>query len=169
MEKQVREILNRIVSRLHENTQTKLHFLLSDEAELKRQVHYFQWLQAFLTYQREVINPVEFLTSFKYHSDLIKSVPSELLETSPIVLEDLKLDGNLNIIPAANRLLGVCILVGCCCFSPSSVLDDTTSLILLTVVPSVRCPPALTHSTQHTYHHRCHIILEEALSVANRV
>eukprot|EP01006_Ploeotia_vitrea_P017777 TRINITY_DN49012_c0_g2_i1.p1 TRINITY_DN49012_c0_g2~~TRINITY_DN49012_c0_g2_i1.p1 ORF type:complete len:507 (+),score=25.73 TRINITY_DN49012_c0_g2_i1:74-1594(+) len=105
VEKQVRAILDKIISRLHESTQSKLHYLLSDEAELKRQFHYFQWLESFLSYQREVINPVEFLTSFKYHSSLLQAVPSELLETSPIVLENLCLEGNLDIL--ATNLPGV--------------------------------------------------------------
>ncbi len=52
--------------------QQKLNLLLSDEAELRRRLQYYEWLDEFLRYEKEVVDPVEFLASCRHHIALLK-------------------------------------------------------------------------------------------------
>eukprot|EP01001_Neometanema_parovale_P008686 NODE_4950_length_997_cov_145.678490_g4743_i0.p1 GENE.NODE_4950_length_997_cov_145.678490_g4743_i0~~NODE_4950_length_997_cov_145.678490_g4743_i0.p1 ORF type:complete len:304 (-),score=35.62 NODE_4950_length_997_cov_145.678490_g4743_i0:85-897(-) len=97
VEKQLREIFRREIEKVQVDTQRKLSLLLSDEAELRRQLHYYEWLDAFLKYQKDVVDPVDFLHSFRYHSALQLSAPSEIIETSPLVLSELVVEGSLDV------------------------------------------------------------------------
>ena len=56
-------------------SQAKLHLLLSDEAELRRQMHYYEWLESFVRYQKDVLDPVDFLKAGRHHLGVLKVLP----------------------------------------------------------------------------------------------
>jgi hypothetical protein len=94
---QLYEIVQRAVQVLHEETQSKLSALLSDEAELRRQVDYYDWMDTFLRYQQGYTNPVDFLLTFRSHSSILAKCPSEIVDGAANVRPDLIVVGNLDI------------------------------------------------------------------------
>ena len=92
------EIVQRAVQVLHEETQSKLSALLSDEVELQRQIEYYAWMEAFLNYQKSCINPVEFLQTFKSHSSLLAQAPSEIVDAGANVKPDIRVVGRIEIV-----------------------------------------------------------------------
>lgn len=95
---QIYEIVQRVVQVLHEETQSKLSALLSDESELRRQLEYYGWLESFLNYQKSCVNPVEFLQMFKAHSSLLAMAPSEIVDSAANVRADIRILGRLDVV-----------------------------------------------------------------------
>ncbi|CUE62352.1 Hypothetical protein, putative [Bodo saltans] len=95
---QIYEIVQRVVQVLHEETQSKLAALLSDESELRRQLEYYGWMEGFLNYQKSAINPVEFLQVFKSHSSLLAAAPSEIVDGASNVRADIRVLGRLDVV-----------------------------------------------------------------------
>jgi hypothetical protein len=95
---QIYEIVQRVVQVLHEETQSKLSALLSDESELKRQLEFYSWMEGFLNYQKSCVNPVEFLQVFKCHSTLLAQAPSEIVDGAATVRADIKIMGRLDVV-----------------------------------------------------------------------
>jgi len=98
VERQLRDILKRALDKLQAETQARLNLLLSDESELRRQMHYFEWLESFIRYQKDVVDPVEFLSSCRHHLSLLREAPNEVLTTSPEVLNDCEVQGSLDVV-----------------------------------------------------------------------
>ena len=92
------EIVQRAVQVLHEETQSKLSALLSDENELRRQLEYYSWMESFLNYQRTCVNPVEFLGTFKNHSGILSQAPSEIVDGGANVHADIRVVGRLEVV-----------------------------------------------------------------------
>eukprot|EP00668_Euglena_longa_P048402 GGOE01065470.1.p1 GENE.GGOE01065470.1~~GGOE01065470.1.p1 ORF type:complete len:519 (-),score=147.96 GGOE01065470.1:203-1759(-) len=97
VEQQLRDSLLRIFDKLQATTQAKLHLLLSDEAELRRRLQYYDWLDAFLRYQKDLQDPVDFLASCRHHFTLLQEAPQHAVECAPIVLTDCQLTGDLDL------------------------------------------------------------------------
>lgn len=95
---QIYEIVQRVVQVLHEETQSKLSALLSDESELRRQLEFYGWMESFLNYQKSSINPVEFLQVFKSHSSLLAMAPSEIVDSAANVRADIRVLGRLDVV-----------------------------------------------------------------------
>lgn len=95
---QIYEIVQKVVQVLHEETQSKLSALLSDESELTRQLEYYAWAENFLNFQRTSANPVEFLQSFRSHSSLLAQAPSEIVDGAASVRADIRVLGRLDIV-----------------------------------------------------------------------
>ena len=95
---QIYEIVQRAVQILHEETQSKLSALLSDEAELRRQLEYYAWMEGFLNYQKSCTNPVEFLQTFKAHSSILAQAPSEIVDGAASVRADVRIVGRLEVV-----------------------------------------------------------------------
>eukprot|EP00744_Colponema_vietnamica_P013764 GILI01019299.1.p1 GENE.GILI01019299.1~~GILI01019299.1.p1 ORF type:complete len:307 (+),score=45.33 GILI01019299.1:58-921(+) len=95
---QIYEIVQKVVQVLHEETQSKLSALLSDESELTRQLEYYAWADNFLNFQRSSANPVEFLQSFRSHSSLLAQAPSEIVDGAAPVRADIRVLGRLDIV-----------------------------------------------------------------------
>lgn len=95
---QIYEIVQRVVQVLHEETQSKLSALLSDESELRRQLEFYNWMESFLNYQKSCINPVDFLQTFKCHSSLLAQAPSEIVDGAASVKADIRVVGRLDIV-----------------------------------------------------------------------
>ena len=92
------KIVQEAVQAIHEETQSKLSALLSDETELKRQLEFYGWLEAFLNYQRSCSTPVEFLQAFKNQSTLLARAPSEIVDNAAGVKPTMKIVGRVEII-----------------------------------------------------------------------
>lgn len=97
-QEQLMKIVQEAVQAIHEETQSKLSALLSDETELKRQMEFFGWLEAFLNYQRSCSTPVEFLQAFKNQSTLLARAPSEIVDNAAGVKPTMKIVGRVEII-----------------------------------------------------------------------
>ena len=95
---QICEIVRKVMQVLHEETQSKLSALLSDESELRRQLEYYAWADKFLKYQRASANPVEFLQMFRSHSSLLAQAPSEIVDGAADVKPDIRVFGRLDIV-----------------------------------------------------------------------
>lgn len=95
---QIYEIVQRVVQVLHEETQSKLSALLSDESELRRQLEFYSWMEAFLNYQKSCVNPVEFLQTFRCHSALLALAPSEIVDSAANVRPDIRVMGRLEVV-----------------------------------------------------------------------
>jgi hypothetical protein len=95
---QIYEIVQRVVQVLHEETQSKLSALLSDECELRRQLEYYNWMEAFLNYQKSCVNPVDFLQVFRSHSSLLATAPSEIVDSAANVRPDIRVLGRLEVV-----------------------------------------------------------------------
>ena len=95
---EIYEIVQRAVQVLHEETQSKLSALLSDDADLRRQLEYYAWMEAFLNYQKTCVNPVEFLNTFKNHSAILAQAPSEIVDASQNVRADIRIVGRLEVV-----------------------------------------------------------------------
>jgi hypothetical protein len=94
---QMYEICQQAIHVLHDETQSKLCALLSDEAELHRQREYYTWMDQFLNDQKSWVNPIEFLQQFKSHSAILAKAPSEIVDGAINVRADLCVVGNLDI------------------------------------------------------------------------
>ena len=92
------KIVQEAVQAIHEETQSKLSALLSDETELRRQLEFYGWLEAFLNYQRSCSTPVEFLQAFKNQSTLLAKAPSEIVDNAGGVKPTMKIVGRVEII-----------------------------------------------------------------------
>lgn len=95
---EIYEIVQRAVQVLHEETQSKLSALLSDESELKRQLEYYAWMEAFLAYQRRTVDPVEFLQAYRSHSAALAAAPSEICDGATGVRADIRVVGRLEVV-----------------------------------------------------------------------
>eukprot|EP00756_Hemistasia_phaeocysticola_P041035 Hpha_TRINITY_DN16896_c0_g10::TRINITY_DN16896_c0_g10_i1::g.149225::m.149225 len=99
---EIYQVVQQVVQLLHSRTQAKLNLLLSDDAELRRQLQYFDWLDAFLQYQkglleRSLLDPVEFLQNVQRHRDAVADAPSEIVDSYKNVHADIKVVGNLTV------------------------------------------------------------------------
>lgn len=52
-------------------------FLIADQLELKRQYEQMQWMEAFLKYQQEILDPSDYLRSWGRHVLLRNDVINE--------------------------------------------------------------------------------------------
>lgn len=95
---QLMKIVNEAVQAIQEETQSKLAALMSDDAELRRQLEFYHWLEAFLTYQRSFATPVEFLQAFKNQSAMLAKAPSEIVDNAAEVKPTMRIVGRIEII-----------------------------------------------------------------------
>jgi dsDNA-binding SOS-regulon protein len=77
---QLYEILQKALQALHEETQRKLSFLVGDQLEFKRQYDQIQWMESFLRYQQDMLNPADYLSAWARHA----SLRNDLLNTTPV-------------------------------------------------------------------------------------
>lgn len=96
-QEQIYEIVQRAVQILHEETQSKLSALLSDEFELRRQLEFYSWMESFLNYQKASINPIEFLQAYKNHSGVLAQAPSEIVDGAAGVRPDIRVVGRIEV------------------------------------------------------------------------
>eukprot|EP01062_Namystynia_karyoxenos_P005216 TRINITY_DN11835_c0_g1_i1.p1 TRINITY_DN11835_c0_g1~~TRINITY_DN11835_c0_g1_i1.p1 ORF type:complete len:498 (+),score=143.77 TRINITY_DN11835_c0_g1_i1:88-1494(+) len=99
---EIYHVVQQVVQLLHSRTQNKLNLLLSDDAELRRQLQYFDFLDSFLGYQkglleRSLLDPVDFLQNVQRHRDAIADAPSEIVDSYQAVQADIKVVGNLTV------------------------------------------------------------------------
>lgn len=71
---------------LQDATQARLNVLLSDESELRRQLAFYEWNENFLNYQRELLDPVDFVQTYRRHSMLLRSCPSEVVHDGSVLM-----------------------------------------------------------------------------------
>lgn len=71
---------------LQDATQARLNVLLSDESELRRQLAFYEWSDNFLQYQRELVDPVDFVQTYRRHSMLLRSSPSEVVHDGSVAV-----------------------------------------------------------------------------------
>jgi hypothetical protein len=84
---------------LQDETQKKLSVLISDQIEVKRQYEEIQWLQSFLRYQQDILNPAEYLNSYSRHLQR----RGEIINTNSIPLlaniqPDMRVEGRVAVI-----------------------------------------------------------------------
>lgn len=63
-EHELYEKLEKALETLHAHAQTKLNILLADQIELRRRYEEIQWAESFLKYQREVLEPQNYLKAW---------------------------------------------------------------------------------------------------------
>ncbi|KNC46156.1 uncharacterized protein AMSG_00274 [Thecamonas trahens ATCC 50062] len=84
-EERIYELLQAALFQLQVSTQAKLALLLGDELEMRRQLGELEHMDAFLTYQRSVLKPTNFLEAWNKHLLL----RAEIHDTAPESLRPL--------------------------------------------------------------------------------
>eukprot|EP00758_Cryptobia_borreli_P019960 Tbor_TRINITY_DN930_c0_g1::TRINITY_DN930_c0_g1_i1::g.21204::m.21204 len=139
-QEQIHEIVQQVIQVLHEETQSKLSALLSDETELRRQLDFYDWSEGFLNYQKSSLNPVEFLPVFKTHSSILAQAPSEIVDGAATVRADMRVMGRLDVVIDDGS-------------SPNAPRNrSTTSNVNIGAAPTsglVMPPPAYRSNNQH--------------------
>eukprot|EP00759_Apiculatamorpha_spiralis_P007552 PhF_6_TR1472/c0_g1_i1/m.2651 len=98
VQEQVYDIVQRVIQLLHEETQCKLAALSSDEEELRRQLEWFEWMDAFGAYCSRNFNPIDFLQMYKCHSQVLAMAPSEVVDGAATVKPDMRIVGKLELV-----------------------------------------------------------------------
>ncbi len=104
METYLRELFKTALVNLHDITQLKMSALLSAEAEMRRRVEELEWMNQFITYQKEMVAPVPFLDSFQHHNltkrEKIKEISDVTQKSQQVlstVLPDITAKGELEV------------------------------------------------------------------------
>jgi hypothetical protein len=101
IEEQIYQALQRALFQLQEATQDKMSALLSEEVELRRQLQQAEWVETFLSHQRDHAQQVDFLNAWKCHVQLRADMTKDALRT-PAVLNavhaDLTLAGGVEVV-----------------------------------------------------------------------
>jgi len=99
VEEQIYQLLQEALRMLHEETQKKLSFLIADQVEIKRQYEQISWIQNFLRYQMDILNPADYLNTWSkfllLKNDLINLTP---VPTPTNIQPDMRVDGKINVI-----------------------------------------------------------------------
>lgn len=99
VEERLYQILLEALSSLQEETQKKMNLLIADQLELKRQFEQIQWLEAFLRYQQEVLQPASYLHSWSKHIiTRTEILNNAILPVLTDVQPDIRVDGKLTVV-----------------------------------------------------------------------
>ncbi|EAR84469.2 B-box zinc finger protein (macronuclear) [Tetrahymena thermophila SB210] len=76
IEDRIYKLLEDGLKLLQQKTKEKMCILIGDQLELKRQYDQIQWIESFLKYQQNVLNPAEYLKAWSRHSQLRNKIIS---------------------------------------------------------------------------------------------
>lgn len=98
LEEQIYQVLQELLNTLRSEIQKKMSFLIADQFEIKRELDYIYWTEAFQRYQQMTMEPSEFISNWAKHQIL----KNEILNSNPPMLSNvsgnLRLDGRLKIL-----------------------------------------------------------------------
>jgi hypothetical protein len=92
---------------LQEETQRKLSFLIADQIEIKRQYEQIQWLQSFLRYQQDILNPADYLNAWSRHLNLRTDIINQNIASSVSNIQpDMRVEGRVTVVSDAKLRQG---------------------------------------------------------------
>eukprot|EP00825_Cyclidium_porcatum_P032309 TRINITY_DN3461_c0_g2_i2.p1 TRINITY_DN3461_c0_g2~~TRINITY_DN3461_c0_g2_i2.p1 ORF type:complete len:495 (-),score=76.17 TRINITY_DN3461_c0_g2_i2:559-2013(-) len=98
------EILQETIQQLQSETQKKMSFLIGDQLELKRLYDQIQWVESFLKYQQDVLNPADYLNAWSRHRNLRKEILKESQQYQITnVQSDMRVVGKLMVVTNESR------------------------------------------------------------------